>query len=47
MAGRRAIDELLDARAAAVNPAARLIYETAITYLNPERERERGCWWPV
>lgn len=47
MAGTRAIDELLDARAAAVNPATRLIYETAITYLNREQELQRACWWPL
>lgn len=47
MAGTRAVDELLDARAKAVNPAARRVYETAITYLHREQELRRACWWPV
>jgi hypothetical protein len=47
MAGTAAIDELLDARAEAVNPAARRVYESAITYLSRERELRRACWLPV
>lgn len=43
MAGTDAIDELLDARKAAVNPASRRIYETAITYLHREQELRRAC----
>ena len=47
LAGTRAIDELLDARAVAVNPASRTIYETAIGYLAREQELQLGCWWPA
>ena len=47
MAGTLAVDELLDARAKAVTPAARRVYETAISYLHREQELRRDCWWPV
>lgn len=47
LAGTKPIDELLDARAAAVNPAARRVYETAITYLSREEELHQACRWPM
>lgn len=47
LSGTTAVDELLDARAAATNAATRRVYETAITYLHREQELRRACWLPV